>query len=74
MTKSQIKQLSHEELFALSLKRGSLNRYTKEALYAQELLYTEMFLPHEVINENQLKSVSKYIIGKLISYALTKPI
>lgn len=50
MTKSQIKQLSHEELFA-SLKRGSLNRYTQEALYAQELLYTEMFLPHEVINE-----------------------
>lgn len=34
-----------------SLKRGSLNRYTQEALYAQELLYTEMFLPHEVINE-----------------------
>lgn len=51
MTKSQIKQLSHEELFTLSLKRGSLNRYTEEALYAQELLYTEMFLPHEVINE-----------------------
>ena len=51
MTKSQIKQLSYEELFALSLKRGSLNRYTPEALYAQELLYTEMFLPHEVINE-----------------------
>ena len=51
MTKSQIKQLPQEELFALSLKRGSLNRYTKEALYAQELLYTEMFLPHEVINE-----------------------
>lgn len=74
MTKSQIKQLSHEELFALSLKRGSLNCYTQEALYAQELLYTEMFLPHEVINENQLKSVSKYIIGKLISYAITKPI
>ena len=51
MTKSQIKQLSHEELFTLSLKRGSLNWYTEEALYAQELLYTEMFLPHEVINE-----------------------
>ena len=51
MTKSQIKQLSHEKLFALSLKRGSLNRYTQEALYAQELFYTEMFLPHEVSNE-----------------------
>lgn len=51
MTKSQIKKISHEELYALSLKRGSLNRYTQEALYAQELLYTEMFLPHEVINE-----------------------
>lgn len=53
MTKSQIKQLSHEELFSLSLKRGSLNRYTQEALlYAQELLYTEMFLPHEIVNES----------------------
>lgn len=51
MTKTQIKQLSHEELFALSLKRDSLNRYTQEVLYAQELLYTEMILPHEVINE-----------------------
>lgn len=51
MTKSQIRQLSYEELFSLSLKRCSLNRYTQEALYAQELLYTEMFLPHEVINE-----------------------
>ena len=51
MTKSQIRKLSREELFALSLKRGALNRYTEEALYAQKLLYTEMFLPHEVVNE-----------------------
>lgn len=42
MTKSQIRQLSYEKLFSLSLKRGSLNRYTQEALYAQELLYTEI--------------------------------
>jgi hypothetical protein len=52
MTKKQITQLSTEELFQLSLQRsGRHNRYTKEALYAQELLYTEMFLPHEVVNE-----------------------
>lgn len=51
MTKRQIRQLSKEELFQLSLQRGSLNRYTQEALYAQELLYTEMFHPHEVKNE-----------------------
>jgi hypothetical protein len=52
MTKKQIKQLSEEELFQLSLQRGGQhNLYTKDALYAQELLYTEMFLPHEVVNE-----------------------
>ncbi len=51
MTKTEILNLSHEELFELSLKRGSKNCYTSEALFAQELLYTEMFLPHEVKNK-----------------------
>ena len=52
MTKRQIKLLNEEELFALSLQRGVRNRYTKEALYAQELLYySHRYYPHEIINE-----------------------
>lgn len=52
MTKKQIRQLSQEELFNLSLQRGSHNRYTKEALYAQELIYyANRYYPHEIINE-----------------------
>lgn len=52
MTKSQINKLSKEELFELSLKRYKNNKYTANALYAQELLYTEMFRPNEVSREN----------------------
>ena len=51
MKKQEIRQLTKEELFQLSLQRGKHKRYTLEALYAQELLYTEMFYPREVINE-----------------------
>lgn len=52
MTKKQIRQLSEKELFTLSLKRGSHNRYTQEALYAQELIYyAQRYYPHEIINE-----------------------
>lgn len=52
MSKAQIRQLSQEELFTLSLQRGSHNRYTKEALYAQELIYyANRYYPHEIINE-----------------------
>lgn len=53
MSKSEIKQLSKEELFQLSLQRGARNRYTQEALYAQELIYYEnRYYPQEVI-ENE---------------------
>lgn len=52
MTKKQIRQLSEKELFTLSLKRGSHNYYTQEALYAQELIYyAQRYYPHEIINE-----------------------
>lgn len=52
MSKEQIRQLSQEELFTLSLQRGSHNCYTKEALYAQELIYhASRYYPHEIINE-----------------------
>ena len=54
MTKKQIRQLSKEELFKLSLKRGRRNLYTQEALYAQKLLYTKMFYPYEVRNAPDL--------------------
>lgn len=51
MTKKQIRQLSREELFNLSLQRGSHNCYTKDALYAQELIYyANRYYPHEIIN------------------------
>lgn len=52
MTKKQIRQLSKEELFTLSLERSSHNRYTQEALYAQELIYyAQRYYPHEIKNE-----------------------
>lgn len=52
MTKKQIRQLSQEELYTLSLQRGSHNCYTKEALYAQELIYyANRYYPHEINNE-----------------------
>ena len=44
MTRKEIRALSKEELFELSLKRGVRTKcYTDDALYAQKLLYTEMF-------------------------------
>jgi len=52
MTKKQIRQLSKGELFTLSLERSSHNRYTQEALYAQELIYyAQRYYPHEIKNE-----------------------
>lgn len=52
MTKRQISKLSKEELFTLSLQRGYHNCYTKDALYAQELIYyADRYYPYEIINE-----------------------
>ena len=50
MTKTQIKQLSHEELFAISLKRGSLNRYTQEAMRYSLLLQVQRQVKHKILN------------------------
>ena len=52
MTKKQIQQLNKEELFNLSIQRKSHNRYTPEAIYAQELIYyANRYYPHDFINE-----------------------
>lgn len=53
MTRKEIRALSKEELFELSLKRGVRTKcYTDAALYAQKLLYTEMFDHNEIPKES----------------------
>lgn len=53
MTRKEIRALSKEELFELSLKRGVRTKcYTDAALYAQKLLYTEMFAHNEIPKES----------------------
>lgn len=53
MRKSDIKKLPKEALFQLSLQRGKNHCYTAHALYAQQLLQTDMFAKDELPKESR---------------------
>lgn len=44
MRKKDIQKLPREALFQLSLQRGKIHCYTAHALYAQQLLQTDMLV------------------------------
>lgn len=52
MRKKDIQKLPREALFQLSLQRGKNHCYTAHALYAQQLLQTDMFAKDELPKEN----------------------
>lgn len=52
MRKKDIQKLPREALFQLSLQRGKNNCYTTHALYAQQLLQTDMFAKDELPKES----------------------
>lgn len=53
MRKNDIKKLPKEALFQLSLQRGKNHCYTAHALYAQQLLQTDMFAKDELPKESR---------------------
>ena len=52
MRKKDIQKLPREALFQLSLQRGKNLCYITHALYAQQLLQTDMFAKDELPKEN----------------------
>lgn len=52
MQKKGYPKLPREALFQLSLQRGKNHCYTAHALYAQQLLQTDMFAKDELPKEN----------------------
>lgn len=52
MRKKDIRKLPREALFQLSLQRGKNHCYTAHALYAQQLLQTDMFAKDEFPKES----------------------
>lgn len=53
MRKKDIQKLPREALFQLSLQRGKNHCYTAHALYAQQLLQTDMFTKDELPKESR---------------------
>ena len=53
MRKKDIQKLSREALLQLSLQRGRNHCYTAHALYAQQLLQTDMFTKDELPKESR---------------------
>lgn len=53
MRKKDIQKLPREALFQLSLQRGKNHCYTALALYAQQLLQTDMFTKDELPKESR---------------------
>lgn len=53
MRKKDIQKLPREALFQLSLQRGKNHCYTVHALYAQQLLQTDMFTKDELPKESR---------------------